>query len=101
MTASTTDVAVGSSLASIANSSTGDYSVWRNIATLNNINIFQPLTVGQTIKLPSSKDIQNSINAKAVSSLNTALAKLDLSSINKGLPTAIATNEWRLISWIL
>lgn len=97
---SITQLSVGQSLSTIANKTLGNYSLWREIATLNNINIFQPSTIGKNISIPNPKQIESMLNSNATTQANNVLKTLDLSSLSKGL-TSAATNEFRLISWVL
>ncbi|MBD2515186.1 LysM peptidoglycan-binding domain-containing protein [Nostoc sp. FACHB-973] len=90
-------VELGESLESIAHEFIGDYSYWREIAESNNIDIFQPIEIGKSIKIPSDKEIKD----MAITVVNDILAELDLSPLSKGVASSYGTSDYRIIDWVL
>jgi hypothetical protein len=92
----------GISLAQIAEERLGDFRNWRELATANNLDIFQQLPIGQDIKVPSLEEVE-SIVSQATSAISTvqstlgSLEDLDLSS----LKNQFGSQPWQLISWVL
>jgi LysM repeat protein len=52
-------VKAGESLPIIANELSGDYSDWRSLAYINNLNIFEELSIGQSLTIPSKEEAEN------------------------------------------
>jgi hypothetical protein len=59
----TVEVKAGDSLATIAFDILGDSSLWREIAFFNDLDIFDSLEVGTTLKIPLKEEVQKVINA--------------------------------------
>ncbi|MBW4483027.1 MAG: hypothetical protein KME14_10825 [Tildeniella torsiva UHER 1998/13D] len=95
----TQEIRPGQSLSSLAGSLYGDTSYFRELAELNNLDIFDPESLaGQTIEVPSVEEIQSrasSAIAPALSQLNTQ--SLDLSAIRG--PASLSPQQ--LIEWLL
>jgi hypothetical protein len=90
----------GESLASLALRVYGDESLWREVGAAIDRSVFDPLTAGEEIKLPSKQEIFRIAEKAATTALQGELQKqfpeLDLSGI-KG----IDGNLFQLIEWIL
>lgn len=121
----------GDTLNNIAQDLLGDYSQWREIAYLNDLNIYDELPIGQTINIPSKEIIEerletisinieqfgnevdfiiNDINQfRDLSSIKTILGNdtnifenIDLSPLTDKLKASVnVANDWQLIQWIL
>jgi hypothetical protein len=96
----TQEIRTGQSLASLAGSLYGDSSYFRELAELNNLDIFDPQSLaGLSIQVPSVEEIQ----IRAANLAQGALAQLintqslDLSGI-KG-PASLSPQS--LIEWLL
>jgi hypothetical protein len=95
----------GDSLEAIAWQAYADHSHWRELADLNDLDIFEALPVGQAINVPSLDEVK-ALAVKAIASQvqrltgalsNAAAAQLDLS----GLKQPAAAGEFNLIGWSL
>lgn len=52
----------GDTLANIANEVLGDYSDWRSLAYVNNLDIFDELPVGQNLTIPNKDEVTKIID---------------------------------------
>jgi hypothetical protein len=94
----TQEIRTGQSLASLAGSLYGDSSYFRELAELNNLDIFDPQSLaGLSIQVPSLEEIKgkaSSAIASTISQLNTQ--SLDLSAIRG--PASLSPSQ--LIEWL-
>ncbi|ANV88499.1 LysM peptidoglycan-binding domain-containing protein [Picosynechococcus sp. PCC 7117] len=123
-------ITAGDSLSKIANDVLGDYSQWRELAYVNDLNIFQPLEAGITIDLPNRAELQaeiDSVTSRVTSAVNNVesrvneivnsreaqliskilgvdtsklLEGLDLSSITENL-SDLQLPDYQLLNWVL
>lgn len=54
----------GDTLSALGDKYLSDYSQWREIAYLNNLNIFDNLPIGKTITLPDREELKKVIDSK-------------------------------------
>lgn len=69
----TINVQVGDSLSNIAFEVLGDSSSWRELATINNIDIFKALEIGQTLTVPTKETAERrlkNIGARVITDVN-------------------------------
>ncbi|MBD2168066.1 LysM peptidoglycan-binding domain-containing protein [Calothrix membranacea FACHB-236] len=97
----TLQINVGDSLANIANEVMGDYSQWRELAEMNDLDIFKAIEIGRTIKIPTAKEVENSLKKAVTNEVDKVLKDLDLTSLTKSVVDSIGEKEWRTISWVL
>lgn len=109
----------GDSLTAIAHQQLGDFNQWREIADLNNLDIFQQLPIGDSIRIPNREQLEQMAQERlgqlagelegltnqeqiqrlleqGISAAN--LPQLDLSSLRDATSGAL---PWQLVSWIL
>lgn len=60
-------IKAGDSLSSLAGELLEDYSSWREIATINNIDIFKAIEVGQTLTVPTKEEAERRLKNQAAS----------------------------------
>jgi len=89
------EIQPGQSLASLAGSLYADNSYFRELAELNNLDIFDPESLaGRSIEVPSAEEIK----ARVSSAITSALSQnLDLSGIRG--PQSLSPQQ--LIEWLL
>ncbi|MBD2256647.1 LysM peptidoglycan-binding domain-containing protein [Pseudanabaena sp. FACHB-2040] len=94
----------GDSLDLIAHQLLGDQSNWRELADINDIDIFEQLPIGQSIQIPTQEQVgelvaqaQAQIQQTVTSTLESVTQQLNLS----GIKQPEAAGEYNLISWIL
>ncbi|MBD2452245.1 LysM peptidoglycan-binding domain-containing protein [Nostoc sp. FACHB-152] len=57
------EVKAGDTLSSLAYEILGDYSSWKELAYFNNLNIFDELKVGSSIKIPIKEEVQKVLDS--------------------------------------
>lgn len=110
---------VGDTLQAIAQRQLGDYSQWRELADLNDLNIFESLPIGGSIRIPSSEQLEQAAQQRlgqltgqlegltnqqqiqklieqGISAAN--LPQLDLSGLRNANSGKL---PWQILSWIL
>lgn len=109
----------GDTLTAIAHQQLGNFSQWRELADLNDLDIFQQLPIGQSIRIPSREQLEEMAQERlgqisgqlggltnqqqiqrlieqGISAAN--LPQLDLSSLRTDTSGKL---PWQLVSWIL
>lgn len=113
------NVNVGDTLQAIALQQLGDAALWRELADINDLNIFESLPIGGSLRIPSSEDLQaiaqerltqlsgqlegltnqqqiQKLLEQGISAAN--LPQLDLSGLRDATSGKL---PWQLISWVL
>ncbi|MBD2060515.1 LysM peptidoglycan-binding domain-containing protein [Oculatella sp. FACHB-28] len=96
------ELSAADSLDNLAHRYLGNASNFREIADLNNIDIFSELPVGQVINIPSIEQVEEIVRERLAQISNTVsseLEELDLSSILTSNPAA--AENYQLISWLI
>lgn len=92
----TQDVLAGQDLATIAGRVYGDTSYFRELAALNDLDIFSPADiVGTRIEVPTQAEIESLVESAFETAIDTAA--LDLSTIRG--PASLSAQQ--LIEWLL
>ncbi|BAY64987.1 hypothetical protein NIES22_50880 [Calothrix brevissima NIES-22] len=63
-------ISAGDSLSNIASQVLGDYSSWREIATINDIDIFKAIEIGQTLTIPTKEEAERRFKDQAAIEIN-------------------------------
>lgn len=92
---------LGDSLDNLAHKFYSDFRNWRELADINSLDIFEDLTPGSNLRIPTKQEIDNLVNTvqntiQRVGSIN--YDQLDLSVLTTSVA---ATNPHQLIDWIL
>lgn len=66
----TINISAGDSLVSIASEVLGDYSSWRELAAMNDIDIFKAIEVGQTLTVPNKEEAERRFKDQAAIEIN-------------------------------
>jgi LysM repeat protein len=93
----------GDSLSKLAYEKLGDPSNWRELADLNNLDIFKALPVGQPINIPTTEQLREMVIAAAqtqvTNAVNDLTKDLDLSGLKVANP--FGSLEHQLIEWVV
>lgn len=93
----------GDSLSKLAYEKLGDPSNWRELADLNNLDIFKALPTGQSINIPTTDQLREMVisaaQAQVTSVVNDLTKDLDLSGLKKANP--FGTQPWQLVEWVV
>lgn len=93
----------GDSLSKLAFEKLGDSSNWRELAELNNLDIFKALPIGQTINIPTTEQLKelaiNAAQAQVRTAINDLTKDLDLSGLKIANP--FGSQPWQLIEYVL
>lgn len=91
------------SLLTLAKEKLGDSDLWREIADVNGLDIFEPLLSGRSIQIPSREQLEtlakDRLQQEAGRLLGDLEQQLDLSSLKQSNP--FGSQAWQLIEWIL
>ncbi|MBD2196617.1 MULTISPECIES: LysM peptidoglycan-binding domain-containing protein [Calothrix] len=66
----TIKISAGDSLANIASEVLGDYSSWRELAVMNDIDIFKAIEIGQTLTIPTKEEAERRFKDQAAIEIN-------------------------------
>lgn len=93
----------GDSLSKLAFEKLGDPSNWRELADLNNLDIFSALPVGQAINIPTTEQLKamviSAAQAQVTNAVNDLTKDLDLSGLKIANP--FGTLPHQLIEWVV
>ncbi|MGJ3244934.1 MAG: LysM peptidoglycan-binding domain-containing protein [Elainellaceae cyanobacterium] len=85
------EITAGDTLESLAFRHLGDGQNWRELADINEIDIFEPLQIGTLLDIPNKDELQRRVNQAAE----------DLSDDLNLTPVLNKASEFKQISWIL
>lgn len=63
-------ISAGDSLSKIASQVLGDYSSWRELAVMNDIDIFKTIEIGQTLTIPTKEEAERRFKDQAAIEIN-------------------------------